>query len=208
MKCATYLRVSTSDQDLAPQRIELAAQMKARGWEHALECSDVISGGKVSREGLDRLLAGVEAGEFEAVLVVKIDRLARSLTHFAQLIEFFREHEIALIIPGQGIDTSKANPAGDLQMNVLAAVAQFERSIISERTKAGLVAARARGKVLGKPSAVLVPNWRAVVGAWEAETGGFDFRLLAERLGGVSKSTAHRLARKVEREAAAGVVVV
>ena len=145
-----YLRVSTEGQTVEPQRIELRGYAAGRGWEGVTEFEDVISGGKTSREGLDRMLAGVREGEFDAVLVVKLDRLCRSLSHFAQLITEFQKHGVALIAPGQGIDTSKDNPAGRLQLGVLAVVAEFERSIISERTKAGLVAARTRGEGFGE----------------------------------------------------------
>ena len=197
MKTATYLRVSTDDgkQTLDPQRIELGAFAAARGWDKPKEFSDVISGAKSQRAGLDALMAAVRRKEISVVLVVKLDRLARSLAHFAQLVAEFDKYGCALVATSQGIDTSKDNPAGRLQMHVLAAVAEFERSLIRERTKAGLVAARARGSILGRPSAKLPANWQAIVTTWRQETAGIGIRELARRLKGVSLSTAWRLSK-------------
>ncbi len=193
MKCATYLRVSTDQQSIDPQRLELDSYIASRGWEKVAEHSDVMSGAKITRSGLERLMAALRAGEYEAVLVVKIDRLARSIGHFAVLVDEFVKLGVALIVPGQGIDTSKSNPAGKLQMHVLAAVAEFERSIISERTKAGLACARAKGHFLGKPSKKLVKNWKEVIAAWRRRENP-SYGQLAKLLGGVSKSTAWRYA--------------
>jgi len=90
--------------------------------------------------------------QFDDVLAVyKLDRLGRSLQHLAQLIGELEAHGTALVASSQGIDTSDSNPAGRLQMHVLAAVAEFERSVIVERINAGLAAARARGATLGRP---------------------------------------------------------
>lgn len=194
MKAALYYRVSTDDQTVAPQQQELRAYAKQRGWTVAAEFTDVVSGSKSSRADLDQMMARVRQREFDIVMVVKMDRLARSLSHFAQLVAEFDKHGVALVCPGQGIDTSKANPAGRLQMHVLAAVAEFERSLIVERTKAGLAAARARGIKLGKPSSRLPTDYVEVVQKWLDE-GGFQLRELATRLGGVSVSTAFRLAQ-------------
>lgn len=193
MNVAIYYRVSTGDQTIEPQQIELRKYAEQRGWTVGQnEFQDVISGSKSSREGLDQLMTLVRSKQIGAVLVVKMDRLARSLSHFAQLVAEFDKHGVALVCPGQGIDTSNTNPAGRLQMHVLAAVAEFERSLIIERTKAGLAAAKARGVKLGKPSTRLVANHQEVVAKWLAE-GGQHLRELATRLGGVSVSHAFKL---------------
>ena len=194
MKIALYLRVSTDDQTTDPQKMELQAYAAQRGWIVANTFVDTISGSKSTRLALDKMLAQVRQKRYDAVLVVKLDRLARSLSHFAQLVAEFDKHGVALVCPGQGIDTSKANPAGRLQMHVLAAVAEFERSLIIERTKAGLAAAKARGVKLGKPSKRLPENHGEIVSQWLKE-GATQVRELANRLGGVSVSTAFRLAQ-------------
>jgi DNA invertase Pin-like site-specific DNA recombinase len=85
------------------------------------------------------------------VLTWKIDRLARSLNHLAQIIAEFQTHKVALVCPSQGIDTTDSNPSAELQLNILAAVAQFERQLIVERVNAGLTAAKQRGVKLGRP---------------------------------------------------------
>lgn len=196
MKIAIYLRVSTGAQDLEPQRKELGEYCAAKGWEVGGEFSDVMSGARRERAGLEAMMAAVRGGGFEAVMVVKLDRLARSLVHFAQVAGELDKLGVALVVPGQGIDTSKSNPCGRFQMNVLAAVAELEREFIRERTVAGLAVARANGRVLGRPSKVLVADWKPVVESWRAETGGVGLRDLAKRLGGVALATAARLSRE------------
>lgn len=149
-RAAIYLRVSTGEQSVASQRAEVEAAAAARGFAEVEVFEEVASGAKVSREALDRMMAGVRKRRFGAVLAYKLDRLGRSVSHLAQLFGELETAGCALIVPGQGIDTSESNPAGKLQMHVLAAVAEFERSIISDRTKAGLAAARKRGRVGGR----------------------------------------------------------
>lgn len=95
-----------------------------------------------------------------------MDRLGRSLQHLAQLIGEFEIHGCALVSTSQGIDTSESNPAGRLQLNVLSAVAQFEREVIVERVRSGLDAAKARGVTLGRPRKldVLLPEVKKLLG--------------------------------------------
>jgi putative DNA-invertase from lambdoid prophage Rac len=149
---AVYGRVSTDTQNHASQLREVRAYVRRR-WPKAevTEYLDKASGARFSRSGLDVLMAEVRKGRVDAVAVFKLDRLGRSLQHLAQLIGEFEAHGTALIATSQGIDTSETNPAGRLQMHVLAAVAEFERSVIRERINAGLAAARERGARLGRP---------------------------------------------------------
>lgn len=205
MKTALYYRVSTGDQTVEPQQQELRNYALSRGWEVTAEFTDVVSGSKSSRVSLDLMMARVRQRHFDAVLVVKMDRLARSLAHFARLVAEFDKYNVALVCPGQGIDTSKSNPAGRLQMHVLAAVAEFERSLIIERTKAGLAAAKSRGMKLGRPSDRLVKDHEPITRQWLAE-GGYQLRELATRLGGVSVSTAFRLAQQQRKLRMKGVI--
>ena len=202
MKTAIYLRVSTSDQHHDPQRAELLDYCQRRGWEDVTEYGDVISGAKFSRVGLDRLMADVRRGRIERVLVSKLDRLGRSLPHLAQLVGELDAHRVALIATSQSIDTSGDNPAGRLQMHVLMAVAEFERSLIRERTRAGLSAARARGAKLGRRPMKLNPAQREVLAIWKAAPT--NLRDLSARLG-VSTGTAHRLARPCVAPASEGI---
>jgi DNA invertase Pin-like site-specific DNA recombinase len=151
-RIAVYGRVSTDAQSHRSQLREVHKYVRRR-WSKAevTEYLDRASGTRVRRSGLDALMSEVRQGRVDALAVYKLDRLGRSLQHLAQLIGEFEAHGTALIATSQGIDTSETNPAGRLQMHVLAAVAEFERSVIRERINAGLAAARERGTQLGRP---------------------------------------------------------
>jgi putative DNA-invertase from lambdoid prophage Rac len=202
MNVATYLRVSTADQDVEGQRLELATYAKAKGWHIIAEFADVASGAKNDRLQLNALLEAVHLKSYDAVLCVKLDRLARSLAHFALMVDLFTKADVALICTSQGIDTSKTNACGRLQMAVLSAVAEFERELIRERTKAGLAVARANGKVLGKVSKLMPDDAgrTAIVKQWRTEGRPGALAELARRLGGVSRATAMRVEDKYVRE--------
>jgi putative DNA-invertase from lambdoid prophage Rac len=151
-RIAIYGRVSTDAQSHISQLREVRAYVRRR-WPkaEAIEYLDKASGARFSRSGLDALMTDVRKSRIDVLAVYKLDRLGRSLQHLAQLIGEFEAHGTALIATSQGIDTSDTNPAGRLQMHVLAAVAEFERSVIRERINAGLAAARDRGAKLGRP---------------------------------------------------------
>lgn len=149
---AVYLRVSTNHQSVDSQREELLGYCQRRGWHDVQVFDDCASGSTQSRASLDRLMALVRRGKVATVVSYKLDRLARSLAHMAQIIAELQTHGVALICPGQGIDTSNNNPAASFQLNILAAVAEFERSLTVERVNAGLAAAKQRGIKLGRPS--------------------------------------------------------
>ena len=104
-----------------------------------------------NRGALGVMMDEVREGTVDIVLTWKIDRLARSLNHLAQLLAEFQTNKVALVCPSQGIDTTSSNPCAEFQINILAAVAQFERELIVERVKAGIVAAKLRGIRLGRP---------------------------------------------------------
>ncbi len=197
-RVALYSRVSTLSQTVDPQLMELRAYCASKGWAIAHEFTDTISGTKADREGLNKMMELVRSKSVDAVCAVKLDRMARSLHHFCNLAAEFVKHDVALICTGQGIDTSKGNACGQLQMNVIACIAQFERALISERTKAGLVVARAAGKKIGNQS-IRMPKSKEeraqIVQAWLARNGSYED--LGAALGGVSRATAWRLARKL-----------
>jgi DNA invertase Pin-like site-specific DNA recombinase len=153
-RIATYLRVSTSDQTIDSQRLELQEYCQRRGWSVVAEYTDCVSGAKFSRSGLDGLMKAVRRRHIDVILCVKLDRLGRSLPHLAGIISELDGNGVALVCSSQSIDTSDENPAGRLIMHVLMAVAEFERSLIRERTRAGLKAAKARGVKFGAPRAL------------------------------------------------------
>jgi len=151
-RIATYLRVSTSDQTIDSQRLELQEYCQRRGWRVAAEYCDTVSGAKFTRTGLDELMTAVRQRKIDVILCTKLDRLGRSLPHLAQIIFELDGNGVALVCSSQTIDTSGENPAGRLVMHVLMAVSEFERSLIRERTRAGLKAARKRGVRFGRPA--------------------------------------------------------
>ena len=157
LRAAGYVRVSTPDQPLDGQEAELVAYCRARGWELEL-FRDVQCGADATRPGLERLMGAVRRRKFDVVVAVKLDRLGRSLSHFAALFHELQSLGVGLVCISQGIDTvaepGRMNPAAHFFVTVLAAVAEFERELIRERTVDGLKAARARGARLGRPPKV------------------------------------------------------
>ncbi len=97
-------------------------------------------------------MQSIRRGEIERLVIFKLDRLGRSLTHLALVLDELNRLKVALIASSQGIDTSNDNPAGRLQLGVLMAVAEFERGIIKERVNAGIAAAKTRGVKFGRPA--------------------------------------------------------
>ena len=192
-QAAIYLRVSTAEQSVDSQLHDTQEQARRRGYEATI-FKDTISGASTRRAGLDSMMAEVRRGKLDAVFCYKLDRLGRSLAHLAQVVKEFEAHGVALICPGQGIDTSNSNPAARLQMNVLLAVAEFERDIIRERTVEGLRAARRKGVRLGRPRGVTEKQkrLRKRAGALLEENPTMSCPRLARELG-CSTGTAHAI---------------
>lgn len=149
-----YGRVSTADQRHDSQINEVTDYCHRRwgGDSDIKVITDTASGAKTSRVGLDQLMQLVRRAKVDLVACYKLDRLGRSLPHLAQVISELDQNRIALVATSQGIDTSNDSPAGRLQMHVLLAVAEFERSLITERVRAGQAAARNRGVKFGRPA--------------------------------------------------------
>lgn len=150
---ALYARVSTLEQDCNVQLADLrryAQQRFARHYEYV----DVgVSGAQRKRPQLDALMTAARQRVFDVVLVWKFDRFARSLKHLIDSLEEFRALGIDFISFTEGIDTT--TPAGQLLFHVVGAVAQFERDLIVERVRAGMAHARAMGKQIGRPRAII-----------------------------------------------------
>src|SRR5438874_8004271 len=148
-----YGRVSTADQCHDSQLVEVQDYCTKR-WPRAtaVVICDTASGAKTGREGLDRFMHLVRRNKVDVVACFKLDRLGRSLPHLAQIISELDHHNIAIVATSQGIDTNHDSPAGRLQMHVLMAVAEFERTLIVERVRAGQAAARAKGIKFGRPA--------------------------------------------------------
>ena len=182
----------------ASEALELRDYCNRRGWTDVEEISDTVSGTKSSRKGLDRLMAAVRRGKVDVVVCFKLDRLGRSLQHLAQLIGEFKTHKVALVVPGQGIDTSEGSPVGKLQLHVLGAVAEFEAEIIRERVNAGLAAARKKGVRLGRPPS-LSPHYGDVA---RLRSQGMSGRAIAAELK-IPSSTAFKIIGQLKPLAAA-----
>jgi len=139
-----YARVSTDDQDLSLQIDALTKQ----GIPANSIFMDKISGAKTERPGLNECLKSLQPGDI--LVVWRLDRLGRSMRHLITLVEDLRNKGIGFRSVSEGaIDTTCAS--GELIFNIFSALAQFERRLIKERTKAGLAAARARGRMGGRP---------------------------------------------------------
>ena len=154
MNTAVYIRISTEGQRTDSQEQELKGYCRQRGWKDLTLYVDKICGAKTSRPELERLMQDIRAGTIERLVVCKLDRLGRSLTHLALILDELNRLQVPLIASSQGIDTSNDNPAGRLQLGVLMAVAEFERGIIKERVNAGISAARIRGVRFGRPATI------------------------------------------------------
>ena len=150
MRNIGYARVSTNEQELALQIDDL----EKAGCQKIF--SDKVSGAKAQRKGLEDCIAFLERGD--TLVVWRLDRLGRSMSHLVTLVEELRSKEIHFKSLCDGaIDTTTAS--GELIFHIFAALAQFERTLIQERTRAGLEAARARGKKGGrKPVSVEDPK--------------------------------------------------
>lgn len=186
-RVAIYARVSTANggQNPSLQTRELKEYCEHRDWQLAGEYVDTgISGAKERRPELDRLMADAHRRRFDAVVVWKFDRFARSVSHLLRALETFRALGIEFVSFSEQLDTS--TPAGKLVFTVLGAVAELERSLIAERVRAGLRNARAKGKRLGRPpigvDAARIASLRSTGRSW---------REITEQTG-ISKGTAQR----------------
>lgn len=148
-RAAIYTRVSTNQQHIKAQESELIEFAERRSWKYEVYCDHGESGSKEHRPALDRLLADARRKRIDAVLVVALDRLARSLRQLLSITEEFASLGVDLIATRQNLDTSA--PSGRLTYAVLGAVAEFERELLRERVRAGLAHARRNGKRIGRP---------------------------------------------------------
>lgn len=194
MRAAIYARVSTHNgQDPEMQLRELREYCQRRGWDGVTEYVDVgISGAKEKRPELDRLLADAHRREFDAVVVWRFDRFARSVSHLLRALETFCSLGIDFVSLSEQVDTS--TPTGKLVFTVLGAVAELERSLIVERVRAGLRNARAKGKRLGRPRSAVDP-----AAIKRLRTQGATWRAVGAALG-VAPATALHAAAKARLE--------
>ena len=174
-RAVLYLRVSKHEQTIENQRIELERVAAARGWKIVSVFKDEgISGafGRGVRKQYDAMLKGGVRAEYDVVMAWDVSRLSRSLKDLVQTLEELHHCNIDLYLHQQAIDTT--TPAGKAMFQMCGVFAEFERSILSERVKAGLNRARAEGKILGRP--IKVANVKKLL---EARRNGETIRSLA-----------------------------
>lgn len=183
-----YARVSTEGQDLAGQ----IARLEADGCEKVF--ADIASGKLASRPEWDKLLGYARPGDL--IVAVKLDRIGRSTKNLIELATTFKERDLGLRCLDQPIDTSTA--MGQMFYTILAAFAQFERDLISERTRDGLEVARARGKKGGR-TAKLDPQTAAkVVDLYDRK------QMTVQQIADFAKVDRKTVYRTIERQRAAG----
>jgi len=174
-----YTRTSTAEQNSAMQLDEIRSYCAARGWENVKEYSDVVSGASVSRPALDRMLADVQVGRVNCVLVWKYDRMSRSLIHLIQTIDMLATFNCNFISIKENFDTTTA--VGRCMVMMIGTFAEFERSTIRSRVKAGIDNAKKNGTKtgnrIGRPRCVFDRKL-----AEEMQRNGVSIRAIAENL--------------------------
>lgn len=147
---ALYMRVSTASQKADLQSDALQAYAQRAGLEITAQYCDVaVSGRKEGRPELNKLMKAARNHEFDCILVWKFDRFARSVTHLLKALEEFNHLGIGFVSVQDQIDTQ--SPMGKAMFTIIGAMAELESSLVSERVKAGMAAAKSRGKTLGRP---------------------------------------------------------
>jgi DNA invertase Pin-like site-specific DNA recombinase len=193
-RAAIYVRVSTDKQTVENQLRELRQIAQRRGWEVVTEYHDAgISGvkGRDDRPGLDQMLKDAQRRRFDVVMAWAIDRLGRSLIDLLGTIQTLEACSVDLYLDQQSIDTT--TPAGRLMFQVTGAFAEFERSMIRQRIRAGLKRAKEAGKKLGRPR-IPAELEKRIQGQLRAGKG---MLAIAKDLG-VGGGTVQRIAREME----------
>lgn len=176
-RIAIYARVSTTDQHPEMQLTEIREYAARRDWTIAGEYVDVgVSGSKESRPELNRMLTDAHRRRFDAVVCWKLDRLGRSLKHLVVTIEDLAAYSVSFISLRDNLDLS--TPSGRLMMHIIAAMSEFERSLIVERVTAGIQAAKRRGVRIGRPHTYVSPDKVRLM-----RDEGVPWRAIAKRLG-------------------------
>jgi DNA invertase Pin-like site-specific DNA recombinase len=205
LRCAAYTRKS-SEEGLEQEFNSLDAQreaceayiasQRAEGWTLVPDYYDDggVSGGTLERPALKRLLADIEAGKIDVVVVYKIDRLSRSLMDFARLVEVFDRHKVTFVSVTQSFNTTTS--MGRLTLNILLSFAQFEREVIGERIRDKVAASRKKGIWMGgwAPLGYDVKDRKLVINEPEANLVRSIFKRFARYKSGI------RLVRELRKE--------
>lgn len=182
MRVLLYARVSTTEQDEGLQLPRLRRAAEGHGWEVVGEFTDEASGRDANRPGWRDLRDAVARRECDAVMVVKLDRMMRSLKGFLEELEYFRRYNVRIVSLDYG-DLDPSDPTGQLVIRLMASLAEWERGIISERTRSALAVKRSQGVRLGRPSAE-VPVHRIAL----MRSQGMSWKAISEATG-IPRST-------------------
>jgi DNA invertase Pin-like site-specific DNA recombinase len=182
---AIYCRVSTDGQSVDLQVNELREYAIKREWRVFEEYLDVgFSGAKESRPALNRLMADARQRKFDILLVWKIDRFGRSLKHLVNSLAELETVGVHFVSFRDSLDLS--SPAGRLMAQLLGAISEFERTLITERVRAGIRNARSKGRRLGRPR-IEVDSGRVA----RLKASGASLRAISKQLG-ISVGSVHR----------------
>ena len=202
MKIALYARVSKADLSQNPenQLMRLRDYAQGREWEIYHEYVDQASGSDSKRPQLENMLADARGNRFKLVLTVRLDRIGRSILGARSIFNLITElemHGVRFECTDQPISTN--NPHGRLILAILGGVADFERELIRDRTKAGLARAKAQGKRLGRP-----PNPARTEEIIRLRDEGLSLRQISQRVGISHQGVKQRLRRERLQKGATG----
>ncbi len=164
-RVAIYGRVSTMSQNIESQLLPLREYCQRNGLKVFREYLEQgVSGAKSSRPELTLMMDDIRDGKVDIVLIFKLDRLGRSLSHLLDLLGEFRNRKIRLISVSDSLDTTNDNPMSRAFWQLLGVFSEFERALIRERVIVGLVRAKKEGRRLGRPKGVKDSRRRSVSG--------------------------------------------
>ncbi len=193
LRALVYHRVSTLDQDPEGANVDLKRGANIRQMEVSHEVWETGSGARNDRPGLCRVMDIVAKGEVDAVIVVKLDRFGRSALDLLTNINSLTSAGVRFIATSQGIDIKPdADAMSRLMLTMLAAIAEYERDLIRERTRSGLDNAKKRGSQFGRPTSTSAPSPEVVT---RLRQEGLSWREIANSLQ-CSRSAARRAAQR------------
>lgn len=187
MRVAAYVRCSTTEQNVHLQRDDYAALCSRYPDWTVTEYADIGVSSTKDRPALNHLMADCRRGKIDKVIVWRFDRAARSVVHLLRMLDEFRELRIDFVSIRESIDTSTAT--GKLMFTIIAAMAEFERSLIVERVRAGQKAARQRGKHIGRKASYSAQQATQIA---TLRSSGMSVRMIASQLG-LGRSTIQRV---------------
>jgi len=151
LKTVAYVRVSRLVQTYNSQLQCLTEYCKRHGYDDVEFHKETASGSKQRRPVLDNIVKMVRSGTVKRILTYRLDRLGRSLQDLLAHISIFNEHGVDFISVSDGVNTASDSPFGRLQLQLLGVISEYEKSLIKERVLSGLAAARAKGRIGGRP---------------------------------------------------------